>query len=492
MNGWLSKRVCNLASSNPVLPVVASLCAAMLSSQAHALDLLQAYRSALSNDPSLSAAEAAYRVGVEVVPQARANLGPKVQASVSATTVSTSVNQQPKVRGFTREGALTLNQPLLNFSAWRSLDQAKAQLPGIEAQLKAAQQDTMLRVTRAYVDVLLAQDTLEQIQKQKEAIEAQLQRAKRTFAIGTGTVIDREEAQARFDLIAASELQNQGALAVAQRKLEGLMGEPMQGGFQGLNLSPQLASQMLQTDAQTWDALAQERNPAVLQAQATAAAQRQAVEVVRAEYLPTAGLVAGVTQRKSSQSGITLDSQSDGRSTELGVQLAVPLWSSGGTSSRVRQSVAQAEQADDNLTLARRNARQEARQAYINLISIQGQVVAYEQAVESTQVSLNASVRGNEVGARTLIDVLNARQQVFQARTDLARTRYGLVLTAFDLKAAAGSLTEADLQTLSQGMLRATATPALPARELPAVLSAQMAEGVPLRFDLNLQTKSTP
>jgi outer membrane protein len=488
----------------PVRRVMGLLVSATLlaaAPKAFAVDLLQVYRAALQNDPTLSAAEAAYRAGIEVVPQARSNLGPKVQASLSTSLDSANVNQQPTVRGNTTEGSLSLSQPLLNIGARRSLEQAKAQVPGIQAQLKTAQQELMLRVTRAYVDVLLAQDTLEQLQKQKEAVQVQLQRATRTFAIGTGTVIDREEAQARFDLITASELQGQGALAVAMRRLEGLLGQPIQGGLRGLNLSPLLVAQALEKESTTWEKLAEERNLSVLQAQSVATAQRRAVGVVRADFLPTAAISAGLTQRNSSQSGLTLDSKSDGRSMALGVQVAMPLWTSGSTSSRLRQAVALAEQADDNLVVARRSAKQEVRQAYINLTTGKSQVLAYEQAVESSQVSLNASLRGNEVGARTVVDVLNARQQAFQAQTDLARARYNLVINAFNLKAAVGGLSEADLKALSEGTLRSHRSDddaqqrmaALPVRELTAVLIPEGEKAVPLRFDLSLKmTKPMP
>ena len=129
--------------------------------------------------------------------------------------------------------------------------------------------------------------------------------------------------------------------------------------------------------------------------------------------------------------------------------MTVPIWEAGTRDSQLRQAVAQADQADSELLTSRRTADLNTRQALINLATYSSQIKAYEQAVESSQVSLNASTRGNQIGSRTAVDVLNARQQLFQAQSQLASARYSLALTLLQLKAVAGSLHDDDLRSLN-------------------------------------------
>lgn len=326
------------------------------------------------------------------------------------------------------------------------LDQAQARLPGLDAQLAAARQDLALRVVQAYLSALLAQDTLASTRSQRETLEAQLHQAQRTFDIGTGTLTDLSDAQARYDLIIATELQNAVNLTLAMQALSVLPGvTPV--SLEPVNVEAPLSA-LEGKDLQSWVAAADRQSYPVLEAQATAQGQHLEIDHARTAWKPTVDLTLNLSQQHFSQSDLNL-TDTGGRTAEIGVQLTVPIWEAGLRDSKLRQAVAQAEQADQELQVSRRAANLAIRQAFTTLGSSAAQVTALKQAVHSSQVSVDASTRGKEIGSRTLVDVLNARQQLFQANNLLVGARYGSVLALFQLKAAAGTLDEADLQALS-------------------------------------------
>jgi len=133
----------------------------------------------------------------------------------------------------------------------------------------------------------------------------------------------------------------------------------------------------------------------------------------------------------------------------IGVQLNVPLYQGGAVSSRVREAVANQERARQDLENTRRSAALQTRQAYLGVTTGLGQVKALQQAVASTQLQLESTKLGQEVGVRTAVDVLNAEQQLSIARRDLAQSLYNTILNQLRLKAAVGKLAEADLADIN-------------------------------------------
>ncbi len=425
-----------------------------------AMDLVEIYQAALVRDPILASAIAVHTGGVEQLEQAQAKLGTTIQATATAGLLQSHLEGFPQSNGSTTQGSISLNKPIYHPADSVVVDQAKFQISRLDAQLSGARQDLVLRVAQAYFNMLLAQDLLRVTRLEHESIGKQLAQAQRSYEIGTVPITDVTDARARLDLSAAIEVQNLNDLEVARHALEQLSGMKVDS-LAGLSLTAAMHPPQPE-DIEYWVADAQMHSPLVMQASASLASQEKEIDHARAGRYPTVDLVASVSKQNYSQSG--LDSTGTaGRSAEVGVVLSVPLWDGGLRSSTIRQAVAGADQAQNDLQASRDLAAQSARQFYTGVMTSIAQTHAFEQAVESGRVSLEGSLRGQQVGTRTAVDVLNARQQLFQTERQLAASRYAAALNMLQLKAVAGELTPRDLE----GLTSAAITSGLSATELP-------------------------
>lgn len=427
---------------------------------AHALTLWQAYQAALGSDPVFAGARAAYTAGLEQLPQARAFLLPWVSAGGSATYTDTRTrftNELPRRNTYndTYNYQVSLSQPLFDWTSWQSYEAAKLGVTLTELQLQVAYQDLLLRLSQAYFDILTAQDTLTALEAEQTAIGEQLEAARRNFEIGTATITDTYEAQARYDLIQALLLQAENTLRVRRDSLEKIIGQPAGTLAELPPGTPAPAPEPARIEA--WVERAQAQNLGVVQAQvATAVAGRQ-IEIARAGHLPEVSLVGNYgyadgryrPEAALAASGIN-DGRSRARSGSIGVQIAIPIYSGGLVSSRVNETVAREQQARYNYEDARREAVRGTREAFLGVNTGLAQIRALEAAEESSRRSLQANRTGYEIGVRINLDVLNAQQQLFATQRDLARARYDTLMAGLRLKAAAGQLTDTDLELLNR------------------------------------------
>jgi outer membrane protein len=421
------------------------ICLAAIAWQADAASLTDVYRLAQQNDAVYASAQAAYRAGMEKLPQGRSLLLPSVNLSANLSRYQTDTNiSEPK--NFTSPGAtLSLTQPLYRKQNLESLAQAKLQVQAVEAQLKLALQSLILRTAQAYFDVLQAEDTLSTTGAQKAAIAQQLAQAKKSFEVGAATIVDTHEAQASFDSTVALEIAAANDLEVKRRTLEKLIKveapalDPLAGNVAPPRPQPD--------DMNAWVRQAEESSLAVAVGQANAEIARREVAKQNAGYQPTLDLAAsyGMTNNNvvSGVGGV------DSRSAVIGLQLGWNLYQGGATGSLVREAVANQERARFDLEDARRQAALDARQAYLGVISGNARVSALEQVVVSNETQLKSTKLGQEVGVRTAVDVLNAEQQLYGAKRDLAAARYAALISGLNLKAAAGTLSEADLMAVN-------------------------------------------
>jgi len=350
------------------------------------------------------------------------------------------LTRQPTSLDYTdQKYTLQLKQPLYNLGSFIAYDQSKLQVAVSEVQFEQSKIDLGLRVAQAYFDMLAAQDAIAFIQAQKIAIAEQLASAQRNFEVGTATITDTHEAQARFDLTQAQEIAALNDLQVKRHQLGLLTGqtpEVLRGLAAGLKLSaPEPAN------AEQWVTQAESGNIGVV-------AQALAVEIAKldirranAGHMPTVDAVASYTDAKSAFGSIPTASSI----SSIGVQLNIPIFTGYATTSQVTQAVTLEEKARVDLDSARRNAAQGARTAYLGVQSGLSQVRALEAAERSSLMALEANKLGYEVGVRINIDVLNAQQQLYSTRRDLAKARYDTLLAGLKLKAASGALSEADL-----------------------------------------------
>jgi len=425
------------------------------SGSALAADLLETFRAAQANDPLFAAARATMQAGQEKLPQGRALLLPSISLNANSTFNDQTTQYQgtaPFPSGNNRYNShgygVNLTQPLFRQQNWLSYSEAELQVAQTEAQFRIAEQDLILRVAQAYFDVLIAQDSVQLAEAQKTAISEQLEQAKRNFEVGSATITDTHEAQARYDLTVAQQIAAQNSLEIKKRTLQQLINAMPQDlrhlGKEFRLEAPQPA------DMEKWVDDAQLNSLQLAIAQAGAEIAEKEVARNRGGHYPTVDLVANYSQNNAN--GGSFGVGSDNTSKSVGVQLNLPLFQGGAVNSKWREAEANRERARQELENTRRSIALQTRQAYLGVVSGIAQVKALQQALTSSESVLEASKLGQEVGVRTNLDVLNAQQQLYATRRDLYQAEYSYLLSQLRLKAAVGSLGEESLNKVNRAL----------------------------------------
>ncbi len=421
-------------------------------------NLQQIYQQALTQDPVLASAKNGNRAMQEKLVQGNALYLPTINFNAGATASQTDIKYIGSSSVFRNGGRETfegysygvnLNQPIYRKQIQAQLAQAKSQVEQSDKQLLLAQQNLILRSSKAYFDVLMAQDKIELIQAQKNAISKQLEQAKANFDVGTATITDFNEAQARFDLVQAQEIAAMSDLEVKKRAIQSIVGQmPAKLNAVRDDLKPQMPEPVAMDK---WVEIASQTNLMIAIQQQSLEIATQEVERQNAGHLPTLDAIASYTDRYANGSANGFGS--DLQDATIGLQLQIPLYQGGAIASRIREAVANKQKAMDDLVTARRQAELDTRQGYLDLVSVVSQIKAYEQALSSSQSQLDSTMLGYEVGVRTSVDVLNAQQQFFTAKRDLLQSRYAYLMNILSLKSAVGLLNDADIDAVNQQLV---------------------------------------
>lgn len=432
----------------PILCTVVALALAGVNLSARSEDLLEIYRLAQNNDPTFEAARHAYEAAQEKIPQARAGLFPTLVLNGNDNTsiVTSKYTGTPERTQDVQAWAWTLQltQPLIRPQNINAFQESESLVEQARAQYSLAAQNLILRVTQAYFDVLVAQESIEVADAQVKATGEQLALARRGFGAGTNAVTDVHEAKSRSDLARAQRIAVQNELEAKHAELEKVVG---QSSNALAVLQPAVVVPKPQPDdAKAWIAQARENNPAVLAPYAAVKAAESEVNKNRAAYSPTLDLVASYGANYSS-ANVTVPTlyETRARSNIIGVQLTIPIFEGGTTNSRVTEAIANKNKAAAELEVARRQSGTDARQAYAAIVNGLAQIEALGSAVESSKSAVNGNQIGYKLGIHMNIDVLNAEQQLYTAQRDLLKARYDTLFQGFKLKAAAGVLTDSDV-----------------------------------------------
>ena len=432
-------------------------------SLAGAADLLETYHTAQSQDAVFASAQATQRAGLEKIPQGRSLLLPSVNLNANTTYNDNWIQYRgalviPKIGNFPLPSgatqfnsngyAVSLTQPLFRQQNWLAYTEAELQVTQTDAQFKAAQQNLILRVAQAYFDVLLAQDSVELAEAQKNAISEQLAQAKRNFEVGTATITDTYEAQARHDLTHSQEIAAQSNLEIKKRALQQIV-NTVPGELRHLGKELKLDAPQ-PDDVEKWVEYAQQSSLQIVVAQAGTELAAKEVARNRSGHYPTVDLVANYAENSTGSSAFGFGS--DGHNKIIGVQMNLPLYQGGAIQSKLREAEANNDRAKEDLENTRRSVALQARQAYLGVVDGIAQVKALQQALKSSESLLEASKLGQEVGVRTNLDVLNAQQQLYSTRRDLFQAEYNYLVSQLQLKAAVGTLAEDDLARVNQAL----------------------------------------
>lgn len=438
------------------LPLLAILSA--LSAQAPAQSLNELYLAARDYDATFLAARAQSETAQHRLTQAEALRKPNVGLSVGTSynriddisaTVPTVTGARRGYDGTnttTTTAGLSASYSLFNRANGVTISQAERAVIVSRADLDVAEQDLMVRVAQAYFDVLAARETLSTIQASKKATAEQLASAKRNFEVGTATITDTREAQARFDRTTAQELAAENDLRVKRVTLDTLVGR--------VDVAPKPLATPVALPAVTptaldpWLSEADANHPQVRRARLGLEVAQLEIDKAKAATAPTVDLTGSLGASDSRGASTAAGLRGSVASSTVGVSLRMPLYTGGATDARIKEAVALAEKSRNDVEFVRRSVGEATRRSFFGLQSLRAQVLALEAAESSNKLALEATQLGYKVGVRVNLDVLNAQAQLFSVQNDLAKARYDVIVTSLRLRQAAGQLRAEDVAAL--------------------------------------------
>ena len=419
-------------------------------------DLIGVYQQALENNADLAAARADYLARKEVVPQARSGLLPQLNGGASLGDTKTELDQ-PSV-SLERSGTLyqaSLSQALFRADRWFQLQAAKAVSEQAALQFSSVEQNLVLQSAEAYFAVLRAQDGLAASRAEEAALKRHYDQANDRFEVGLSDRTEVLEAQSSYDTARANRILAERLVEDAFQALATLTNRDysfIEGIRHTLPVSPPAPN-----DAKAWVDTAMQRNLDLQASQYAVTGAEETLRQRKAGHAPTVDLVAQYQKGDNDRLGFTNTAlagrigstiSGDVEQQSIGVELNIPLYSGGLTSSQVRESYQRLNQTEQLRESLRRQVVQNTRDFHRAVNTDVAQVAARRQAIVSSQSALEATELGYEVGTRNIVDVLDAQRQLYLAVRLYNNTRYDYILNHLRLKRSAGILSPADLQDL--------------------------------------------
>ncbi|WP_460418468.1 TolC family outer membrane protein [Pseudomonas sp. microsymbiont 2] len=433
-------------------------CAWLPTATQAAMGPFQVYEQALRRDPTYLAAFKAREAGQEYRAIGRAGLLPSLSYSYNKGRNDSEVRylgdsrRQKEDRNYDSMGStFILQQPLFDYEAYSSYRKGVAQALFADESFRDQSQQLLVRVMTSYTQALFAQDQIAISVASKQAYRQQFQQNQRLFDAGEGTRTDILEAQARYELADAEEIQARNDQDAALRELGALIGEPAVRVEELAPLRVGFALPMVDPSGyEAWQERALANNPQLASSRQALEVARYEVERNRAGHLPKVTAFA-TSRRQESDSGNTYNQRYD--TNTVGIEVSVPIFAGGGVMASTRQASRHLEQAEYELDGNTRSALIELRKQYNACQSGASRLRAYERALvaaEALVVSTRKSVQGGE---RVNLDVLNAEQQLATTRRDLAQARYDYLLAWIKLHYQAGVLSETQLARVDEAFI---------------------------------------
>ncbi|MGN6151641.1 MAG: TolC family outer membrane protein [Lysobacteraceae bacterium] len=449
----------------PLAHTLAIVLTALLPAAAHADDLLQTYELARDSDPQFSAAESTQILSKEGAVQARAALLPQLNGSASYNRsrsdssgsqvfANNLVTSDSDSSSTSREYGVNLRQVVWDGGLFSRVRSQNALATAGEFQLKSAGDSLMTRTSAAYFNVLVAMETLAAAEAQEQALKKQFDFADKRLEVGLAPITDVHEAKAQYEAARANTIVTRNALDDAYRALAEITGKDVEVlKSLPVDFQPALPSSL---DASGWVQAALDNNPALKAKEYQLNSAENDVTTARAGHLPTLYLGAnyGKTRTDGDQTNnltsATTAFDNESRSRSIGLTLSVPIFSGGATQSQVRSALAQRDITADQLEQQKRALVRSTRSAYESLVAGISEVEARRASVFAARSAYEASQIGLEVGTRTVLDVLNNQQTLFNAEREYALSRYNFLQNRLLLEQAAGTLDVDDLKDVNR------------------------------------------
>lgn len=429
-----------------LLPLLIGMALGSFSSLAAADDLAQVYNQAKENDPQLLRAAATKDAAFEAVNSSQSSLLPQIDLTAGYNILRSDNESYDNDR---LTAGINLSQELYQQSSWVSLDISEKSARQADSAYAAEQQGVILRVAQAYFDVLRANDNLEFVRAEKAAVGRQLEQTKQRFDVGLSAITDVHDAQAQYDSVLANEVLTENQLVNSYEDLRVITG---QGHTKLSVLDTERFS--ASPSAQSSDSLideAQQKNLSLLAARLSADVAKDNISLASSGHMPSLTFDAGYNYTDQSNSGTASQDGSRG-DINAGINLYIPLYSGGNTSSLTSQAEFQYVAASQDLEATYRDVTKNVRAFNNNINASIGALKAYEQTVISAKSALEATEAGFDVGTRTIVDVLDSTRRLYDANRNLANARYDYILSVLQLKQAVGTLSEQDIMDINAGL----------------------------------------
>ena len=436
------------------------LAAGMLSTGAHAEDLVDAFRKAIANDPVLATANATRLAVAEGVPQARSALLPQLSVGLDldqfhggdgGSTTDSNGNIVPaSAGGYTRsrDFSAELSQPIVNMSSIASLRAAQSTRDAQDETDRAALQNLYVRVTTAYFNVLVAQDELEVDKSYEDAYKQEFEQSTERFKDGLAAESDVNQSKAYYQFIKSQRITAMDQLKDARRALEQITGEPTPVLKTLREDLPMQAP--TPNDANAWVDAAMQTNPTILSARYAVRADEHRIHAARAGHLPTLNLGVGYSKFGTWSNAMPGSSAYGTGTTTFGLTLTVPISTGGLTQSQVRQAIAQRDADEGVLESQRRQAARDANNFFTQIVDGVEQVQSARESVEAAKRSLASMRAGNDIGTQSLTNVVVAIQVLAEAQSEYTLVRHQFILNKLLLKQAAGTIALADVEDVNR------------------------------------------
>ncbi len=430
-----------------LLPIFISAAIGGLSTNVFADTLTEIYNQAKENDPTLLNAAAKRDAAFEAITSTRAVLLPQIQLTAGYDINQSNIdgrdsNQTTAGIGFTQE--------LYNRASWVNLDTAEKRARSLDASYAAAQQDLILRVTSAYFGVLSAKDNLTFVQAEKAAVGRQLEQTKQRFEVGLSAITDVHEAQAEYDTVLAEEVAAQNTLVNSYEDLREITGQD-HSKLDTLDTARFTASKS-DTDLNTLVQQAEKENLSLLSSRIAKDIAKDEISRSNSGHLPTLSLKGGYGFTKESNDNNPNYASKDAEDISIGINLAIPVYSGGATSSLTKQAEFNYVAASQDLEATYRSVVKNVRAFNNDISSSIGIIKAYNQTVISAESAKEATEAGFEVGTRTIVDVLDSTRRLYDANKNLSSARYDYILNQLKLRQAVGTLNEQDILDINAGL----------------------------------------
>ncbi|PML51432.1 outer membrane channel protein TolC [Vibrio lentus] len=415
--------------------------------------LSEIYGLAKQHDPELLEAAAQRDSAFEAINSTRSNLLPQIDLTAGYVYQDTDRHEADGSSGNVNLG---LVQSIYDRGSWISLSISEKTAREADARYAVTQQSVIYNITEAYFDVLSAKDNLRFVQSEREALAKQLNQTEQRFAVGSAPITDVQDAQAQYDNVVAQEIQAQNSVENALEELRAITGQPA-SNLSVLDIN-RFSTSMPELSANDLVQKASNENLQILAGRIEKDIAKEQISLADSGHLPTISLTTGYEYTKNfdePNNPVTGYTQDDDENLfNVGVSIDLPVYSGGRVTSEGKQAQYQYVAASQDLESTYRDVEKNIRAINNNIRSAIGSIKAYEQSLVSAKSALEATEQGFMVGTRTMVDVLDSTQNVYQAQKNLSDARYQYILSRVQLKQATGSLSEQDIFDVDAGLTR--------------------------------------